>query len=89
MFLAQGNAQITLAAVGNNVNFALGAGNTTTGSSGASIDVSTLATTTTLPFRVIGLYTDPPGSNGSDTTSAFNWAYVTFNNADLKSLTGI
>jgi len=91
VFRAQGNAQITLAKVGGNMQFALGTGNTTTGQSGAYLDVSGTAdiTVSTLPFRVVGLVTDPPGAPGTDTTSAYNWAYVTFNWQDFRSTTGI
>jgi flagellar hook-associated protein 1 FlgK len=76
-------------AVGNNINFALGTGSTATGNSGATLDVSTVLTTSTLPFKVVSLIYDPPGANGADTTTAYNWAYVTFNWQDYKSTTGI
>lgn len=89
VFRVQGNAQIPFSAVGNNANFALGTGNASTGMSGATLDVSTIATTSTLPFKIVGLVSDPPGSNGADTTTAYNWAYVTFNWQDYKSTTGI
>lgn len=90
VFRAQANAQLLFTAVGNNINFSLAtAGSTTTGLSGATLDVSTVLTTSTLPFRVVELIYDPPGANGADTTTAFNWAYVTFNWQDYKSTTGI
>lgn len=99
LFVVQANAQATLAMVGENANFALGTGSTVTGQSGASLDISTVATTNTLPFRIVELASyDPttpwlnsiaPGSNGSDPTTPYNYVYVTFNNQDLKSLTGI
>jgi hypothetical protein len=41
------------------------------------------------PFKIVDLVRDPPGSQGADPTTAYNWAYVTFNNQDYKSLTGI
>lgn len=88
-FRVQGNANIPFSAVGNNANFAIGTGSALTGNSGATLDVSTILTTSTLPFRIIGLVYDPPGSNGTDTASAYNWAYVTFNWQDYKSTTGI
>jgi hypothetical protein len=77
--------------IGMNGQFAIGTGNQATGMSGATLDVVTNppAATPTFPFRIIDLITDPPGANGTDTTTAFNWAYVTFNNQDFKSLTGI
>lgn len=79
----------TLTALGNNANFAIGTGSTNTGNSGAMIDISTIATTSTLPFRFVDLVLDPPGSNGADITTAFNWVYVAFNWQDYKSTTGI
>lgn len=89
VFVAQANAQLLFTAVGNNINFAIGTGSTSTQLSGATLDVSTVLTTSTLPFKVVSLVYDPPGSNGADTTSAYNWAYVTFNWQDYKSTTGI
>jgi hypothetical protein len=91
VFRAQGNGLITFAMIGLNAQFAIGAGNAATHISGATIDVVTNvpAVTATFPFRILDLITDPPGANGTDTTTPFNWAYVTFNNQDFKSLTGI
>jgi len=69
----------------------MGSGNTVTGKSAYTLDVVTNvpAVTTTFPFRIIDLVRDPPGSQGTDLTTPYNWAYVTFNNQDYKSLTGI
>jgi hypothetical protein len=91
VFRVQGNGLITFAMIGLNAQFAIGTGNAATHLSGATIDVVTNvpAVTATFPFRILDLITDPPGAPGTDTTSAFNWAYVTFNNQDFKSLTGI
>jgi len=80
---------IGLADVDANVNFGIGTGNAANGISGAYADQTTIGTTSTLPFRIIDLVTDPPGSNGTDTTSGYNWIVVGFNNVDTKSLTGI
>lgn len=92
-FIVQsGGAPIVLGNVGNNVNFIYSqAGNTTTGYSGATIDPTTVNVTATLPMRIIRLYSDlgASGSNGADNTTNFNFAVVTFNNQDFKSLTGI
>jgi hypothetical protein len=97
VFRVQGNGQILLAHVGMNANYAFsagGAGNTMTGRSGATLDVVVTppaggVPSNPFPFRIIDLVRDPPGSIGTDTTSPFNWAYVTFNNQDYKTLTGI
>ena len=90
-FRVQGNGQITFAMIGLNAQFAIGTGNQATGLSGATLDMVTSppAATATFPFRILDLITDPPGANGTDTTTPFNWAYVTFNNQDFKSLTSI
>lgn len=71
-----------------NGNFTIGTGSTTSGRSGASLD--TPDTTNTKPFRVVDLYSNfgPPGQNGTDSASSYNWVVVTFNNVALKQLTG-
>jgi hypothetical protein len=91
VFRVQANGQLTLAMIGMNAQYALGGGNTATGRSGAALDVVTNvpAVTATFPFRIIDLIRDPPGGPGTDVTSPYSWAYVTFNNQDYKSLTGI
>lgn len=90
VFYAQCNAgPILFSDVGANINFANGTGNTFTQLSGATLDYSTVGTTTTLPFRITGVYSNPVGQNGTDGTTPFNYAYVTFNNQDFKSLTGV
>lgn len=93
VFVAQSNGTaIALADVGDNINFAIGAGSTATGISAATLDQSTIATTSTLPFKIVGY---AGGSEfaavgpGSDPTTAYNWAYVTFNFQDFKSTTGV
>ena len=68
-FVAQvgGSTSTGLAAadIGANVQFNYGTPNTASGVSGAYIDITVTPTTTnTLPFRVVSLVTDPPGSNG-------------------------
>lgn len=79
---------IGYADINANIGANLGTGNANTGISGAYIDQTTIATTSTLPFRIIGLVTDPPGSNGTDTASAYNYVIVGFNNISSKQLTG-
>lgn len=91
-FLVQsGNAgsAVGVADIGANINFAIGTGNALNGQSGAYADQSTInPATTTLPFRIVGLYTFPPGANGTDTSSNGNKIYVAFNNVDTRVLTG-
>jgi hypothetical protein len=62
-------------------------GSTTTGISGMSL--STPTTTNTLPFKMVGLVTSPPGLNGNDPTTAFNNVIVAFNNQQFKALLGV
>ncbi len=94
VFLAAAlNTSITLSNVGENVAFAIGTGNTTTGFSAATVDQSTLNTTLTLPFRVIAPVTTSGNygvvGNGSDPTTPFGWCVVTFNNENFKTQTGL
>lgn len=88
-FLAQTDA--TGAAQGDinaNVGFAIGSGNTSTGISGAYVDISTVNTTSTLPFRIVSLVTQPPGANGT-ASGAYNQVVVAFNNVSTKQLTSV
>jgi hypothetical protein len=55
----------------------MGTGNTLNGRSGAYLDMYTASTTSTLPFRLIGLYQGV--GNGSDATTANNWVIVSAN----------
>jgi hypothetical protein len=92
-FLAQvgGSSSTGLAVtdIGANVQFAYGTPNTMSGLSGAYIDITVTPTTTaTLPFKVVSLDVNPPGSNGTE-AGAYNYAIVAFNNVSTKTLTGI
>lgn len=64
--------------VGQYAQFAIGTGNDNTGTSGAYLN--SLGTTVTYPFIVVDLITSPPGANGADPTTAYNWVVVGFNN---------
>ena len=87
------NTSLVTANIGENVGFAIGTGNTTNGFSGATIDQSTLNTTNTLPFRVVAPVTTSGNfgqiGNGSDPSTAYGWAVVTFNSQNFKQLTGL
>jgi hypothetical protein len=92
-FLAQvggsSSTGLAVADIGANVQFAYGTPNTMSGLSGAYIDITVTPTTTsTLPFKVVGLDIAPPGSNGTE-AGAYNYAIVAFNNVTTKTLTGI
>lgn len=92
VFQAQSNnTAIVFADIGNNINFSAGTPNAVTGFSTATLDQSSINTTNTLPFRIVGLLSDaaPPGASGTDNTTAYNRVLVSANNWDRKSLTGI
>lgn len=73
----------TSSPIGQYAQFAIGSGNTASGQSGAYLN--SLGTTVTFPFIVVDLVTAPPGSNGADPTSAYNWVVVGFNNEIMRS----
>ncbi len=89
MFLAQTlTTAIVTSSINKNVGFAVGSGTTNGGGfSGYTIDQATAGTTSTLPFRVVGLYSSiaPSSVNGTDNTSNNNIAVVTFNNQDFHA----
>jgi len=86
-FVVQSDATgIVQGDVNLNIGYAIGTGNANTGISGAY--ATGAATTATLPFRIVGLLTQPPGAPGTD-TGAYNRIIVAFNNVATKSLTGI
>lgn len=85
------NTAIVAANIGNVVNFTTGQCSTVGGGySIATIDQSTATTTGTtaslLPFKIVGLY--PGVGNGSDPTTPFNWAVVSFNNQQFRTQVG-
>lgn len=75
--------------IGTNFGFQFGTGNTSSGLSGAYLDYSNKGTSSTLPFRLLNMYSFPPGYNGYDITTAGNIVEVALNNSAFKSLTGI
>lgn len=95
LFVCQAyNTAIVFADIGMNANFVIGTPATTAagGFSTSSIDQSTIATTNTLPFRIVGLLTDyvPANSvNGTDNSSAYNRVIVAPNFWDRRSLEGL
>lgn len=83
-------APATQAMVGMNAQYANGTGSTLSGQSGAYLDLNvTPAVTTTLPFRILRLIVDPPGANGTDATTPYNWVEVCWNNEFFRQLAGI
>jgi len=85
---------ISASYIGLNFGFSSGTssmGNTLTGVSNVTLNSSSFATTNTLPFRLMDLYSNwvPPGQNGTDNTSLGNIVIVAPNNWDRKNTTGI
>lgn len=90
-FLVQssGTLAVTMGNIWNNVDVTYSGGGVTAGNitggfyrSGAMIDLTAnIAVTSTLPFRIVGLWSDiaAPGAAGSDTASAYNWVLVEAN----------
>tara|TARA_R110002126_G_scaffold163809_1_gene311695 strand:- start:41 stop:628 length:588 start_codon:yes stop_codon:yes gene_type:complete len=88
-FLVQtGSTGATQSTINLNAGYTTGSGNTANGISAAFLDVTTANTTSTLPFRVVALVTEPPGSAGT-ASGAFNYVVVGFNNVTTKNQTGI
>jgi len=78
---------ITQAGVGATAGYTIGSGNTANGISAATLsDIG--PTTATLPFRIVSLVTEPPGSNGTEIATS-NYVIVAFNNVTTKNQTGI
>lgn len=65
----QANGAVTQAALGANIGFVnISAGSTTTGNSTAAANASTIATTNTLPLRIIGFVDGPDSVVGDAAT---------------------
>lgn len=64
LFLIQADEAVAQTALGANFAVVQGAGSTTTGTSGVSLDGSTVATTNTLPLRLIDFWTGPNSTVG-------------------------
>ena len=91
-FIAQSdNTAIVFADIGANINLVVGTPNATTQFSTASVGQSLISTTSTLPFRIVGLLSQsaPPGTDGTDNASAFNRIIVRANYWDRTSTLGI
>jgi len=76
--------------VGQLAQYTIGTGSTSTGLSGAYL--SSVGTTNTFPFIVVDMVQDPPGTNGADPTTDYNYLIVAFNNEWLRgnsAVTGI
>ena len=74
----------TAADMSLNTNFRATAGSTTSGASGFDVDISTKATTATLPLKLVGVPNRPDNNVGD----SFLNVYVLINNHQLKG-TGV
>jgi len=81
---------ITQTSLGLNADIAsTPSGSTTTGISGMALNTPTATSSTTYPFKVVNLITTPPGANGTDLTTAGNYAIVAWNNQIFKSIQSV
>ena len=95
-FLAQGSTAAVLgtSVIGWNIGFtSTGAslGNTTTGISNVGLLSTSVSANSSLPFRIVDVYSDfaPPGVNGTDNTTAGAVLVVLPNNWARNTLTGV
>lgn len=94
LFIVQSdNTAIAFADIDANIQLVAGVPNSVTGISIMSVGQSTINTTDTLPFRIVGLLSQYEGTsgavNGTDDASAYNRIIVTGNFWDRTSRTGI
>lgn len=68
-----------------NAQYAAGTGNDVSGLSGASLAASTLNTTNTLPFKVVGLF----DGEGNDNAGSYNIVEVIINLPVVRDTTGV
>jgi len=93
-FVAQTDGTgIAASDINSTIGFVIGTGNTANGLSGAYLDTTTLNTSTYnvyAPFVVVGVITDPPGSQGTlSNGQPYDWAVVAFNNVNTRNFTGV
>lgn len=89
LFLAAAlNTAISSTAIGDGITFNTGTGSTVGGGfSGATLDQSTISTTSAMPFQIYQLYQGV--GNGADPTTPYNWVSVVFNNQRFRNSTGV
>lgn len=86
VFRIQANGSVPLSAVGQNAAIVQTAGSTLIGNSNNALNASSIATTNTLPLRIIGLTPIPNNAFGD----AFTDVLVTFNNnTQIFTATGV
>lgn len=85
VFKIQADGVVTQADVGLNAGIVLTAGSTAFGKGKMALDQSTLATTATLPLRIIGFWSGPESAPGD----AFTDCLVKFNTHQMRNATGV
>jgi hypothetical protein len=91
LFVVQAkDTAFTFADIGMNCDIAIGTGSVTAGcaKSGATLDRATINTTSTLPFRIVDLYSSiaASGENGTDDTASYNRVVVRSNSLSETGL---
>lgn len=86
-----GATPITTSSIGLNINFTGNANPNIIGMSQAAADGTTVSTTSTLPFRIVGLNQQFSinGGPAASNASANNIIYVRLNSCDANILTGV
>ena len=85
VFMMQADGSVPLTALGANAAIVQTAGTAAIGKSRNALGASTIATTSSLPLRIVGLAEIPDNDWGD----AFTIVLVKFNNHQLNTLTGI
>lgn len=84
LFQIQANASVVAANIGSNAAIVNTAGSTATGNSAIALDASTIATTATLPLRLVDFVNGPtsqPGDAFTDVLVKFNFGMHRYENA--------
>jgi hypothetical protein len=84
VFQIQANGSVAASAIGQNAALVQGAGSTFTGDSGVSLDASSVATTNTLPLRIVDFVYGPtsaPGDAFTDVLVMWNFGMHRYLNA--------
>ena len=84
LFQIQASASVVAANIGSNAAIVNTAGNTATGNSAIALDASTIATTATLPLRLVDFVNGPtsqPGDAFTDVLVKFNFGMHRYENA--------
>lgn len=84
-FIIQADGSVPANAVGSNAAVVQGSGSTFNGKSGIQLNAASIATTSTLPLRILGLHEIDDNEFGD----SFTIVRVKFNNHQLTTQTGV